>query len=73
MPLRNLGYLWDDPLGNTFGYKRYDSETSMLSVISLPSFETLSYNSKISFLNRWHLGYANSLVAVHRTLNVIYC
>jgi len=55
-----------------FGYKRYDSVTSMLSIISLPSFETVLYNSKISFLNRWHLC-ENSLVAVHRTLNVIYC
>jgi len=44
----------------------------VLSVISLPSFETVLYNSKISFFNRWHLC-ANSLVAVHRTLNVIYC
>ena len=55
-----------------FGYKRYDSVTSMLSAISLPSFETVLYNSKISFLNRWHLC-SNSLIAVHRTLNVIYC
>jgi len=55
-----------------FGYKRYDSVTSMLSAISLPSFETVLYNSKISFLNRWHLC-VNSLIAVHRTLNVIYC
>jgi len=55
-----------------FGYKRYDSVTSMLSVISLPSFETVLHNSKISFLNRWHSS-ANSLVAAHRSMNVIYC
>jgi len=55
-----------------FGYKRYDIVTSMLSVISLPSFETVLHNRKISFLNRWY-SCANSLVAVHRILNVIYC
>ena len=38
-----------------FGYKHYDSVMSMLSVISLPSFETVLYNSRISFINRWHL------------------
>ena len=55
-----------------FGYKRYDSVTTMLLTIGLPSFETVLYNSKISFFNRWHLC-ANPLVTVHRTLNVIYC
>jgi len=55
-----------------FGYKRYDSVTSTLSVISLPSFETVLHNSKMSFLNRWH-SCANSLVAAHRSMNVIYC
>ena len=44
----------------------------MLSVISLPIFETVLHNSKMSSLNRWY-SCANVLVAVHRSLNVIYC
>ena len=42
------------------------------SNISLPSFETVLHNSTISFLNRYY-SCANSLVAVHRSQNVIYC
>ena len=53
-----------------FGYKRYDSVMSILSVISLPSLETVMHNSKIPFLSHCY-SCVNSLVAVHRSLNVI--
>ncbi len=52
-----------------FGYRRYDSVTQMLIDIGLPSFNTVMFNSRTSFLRQWS-SCPNNIVDMFRSLQM---